>query len=178
MTAPPIFGLMAEFETPTELLRATRRAYQEGFRRMDAYSPFPIPELAEALGFHRDRIPLICLVGGILGGSTAYMLQWWINTIAYPVNVGGRPLHAWPSFIPVTFEMSVLFAGLAAFFGMWALNGLPRPHHPVFNVDEFAYATRDRFFLCIEAIDPRFELESTREFLSTLGAQKVMEVPD
>ncbi len=178
MTAPAIFGLMAEFETPAQLLGATRRAYGEGFRRMDAYSPFPVPELAEALGFHRDRVALICLAGGILGGSTAYLLQWWINTVAFPLNVGGRPLHSWPSFIVVTFEMTVLFAALAAFLGMWALNGLPMPYHPVFNVEEFTKATRDRFFLCIEAADPRFELERTREFLDALGASKVMEVPN
>ncbi len=178
MNEPPIYGLMAEFETPTELLGATRRAYLAGFRRMDAYTPFPIPDLAEALGFHRDRVPLICLVGGILGGATAYMMMWWINTIAFPINVGGRPMHSWPSFIPVTFEMTVLFAGLAAFIGMWALNGLPMPYHPVFNVEEFAYVTRDKFFLCIESIDPRFDLETTRDFLSTLGASKVLEVPN
>ncbi len=175
---PPIYGLMAEFESPSELLTATRRAYTEGYRRMDAYSPFPVADVAEALGFHRDRVSLVTLIGGIMGGSGAYMLQWWINTIAFPVNVGGRPMHSWPSFVPVTFEMTVLFAGFAAFFGMWAMNGLPMPHHPVFNVEEFSAVTRDRFFLCIEAADPRFDLIATRAFLESLNPHRVMEVPN
>ena len=173
----PVYGLMAEFESPTELLTATRRAYLQGYRRMDAYSPFPIPDLADALGFHNDRVPLLCLLGGIMGGGGAYLMQWWINTIAYPINVGGRPFHSWPSFIPVTFEMTVLFAGLAAFFGMWALNGLPMPYHPLFHSARFEFATRDRFFLCIEASDPRFELAQTRRFLEGLGGHGVSEVP-
>ena len=174
---PAVYGLMAEFETPTELLEATRRAYAEGYRRMDAYSPFPVPELPEALGVHKDHVSLITLTGGILGGGTAYLLQWWINTIAYPLNIGGRPYHSWPSFIIVTFEMTVLFAGLAAVFGMFALNGLPLPHHPVFNVKEFEKASRDRFFLCIEAVDPRFDLSATRSFLDGLSPIRIAEVP-
>jgi len=122
-------------------------------------------------------VPLVCLVGGILGGSAAYMLQYWINVIAYPVNVGGRPLHAWPSFIPPTFEMTVLFAGFGAFFGMWALNGLPMIFHPLFNVKRFAAASRDRFFLCIEAKDPNFDLKDTRAFLISLNPSWIEEVP-
>jgi hypothetical protein len=173
----PVYGLMAEFETPEQLLHAAQHAYLEGYRKMDAYSPFSIPDLPEALGFHRTSVPLLCLLGGVLGGSGAYLLQYWINVIAYPVNVGGRPLHSWPSFIPVTFEMTVLFAGFGAFFGMWALNGLPMPFHPVFNVERFAFATRDRFFLCIESDDPRFDLENTRAFLLTLNPHFVEEVP-
>jgi hypothetical protein len=175
---PPLYGLMAEFETPTELLRATRQAYATGYRRMDAYSPFPVPEVSEALGVHHDRVNLITLVGGLMGGISAYLLQYWINTIAYPLNVGGRPFHSWPSFIIVTFEMTVLFAGAAALFGMLALNGLPLPHHPVFNVPGFENATRDRFFLCIESVDPRFELVDTRRFLDGLNPIRVVEVPD
>ncbi len=172
-----LYGLMAQFKTPHELLEATRRAYELGYRKMDAYSPFPVPELPEALGFKKNAVPMLCLLGGVLGGSAAYMLQWWINTIAYPINVAGRPLHSWPSFIPVTFEMTVLFASFGAFFGMWALNGLPMPFHPVFNVKRFAAVTRDGFFLCIEAADPHFDLIYTHEFLLSLHPTAVEEVP-
>ncbi|MFB3813203.1 MAG: DUF3341 domain-containing protein [Terriglobales bacterium] len=174
---PPVYGLMAEFETPSALLRATRRAYSEGYRRMDAYSPFPIHDLPQALGLKKDAVPAVTLTGGLLGGLTAYMLQYWISTIAYPVNVAGRPMHSWPAFIIVTFEMTVLFAGIAAFVGMLALNGLPMPYHPVFNVEEFEAASRDKFFLCIEANDPRFDLDMTRDFLQGLGPVRVVEVP-
>jgi len=177
MKFTPIYGLLAEFDTPTELVVAARRAYEEGFRRMDAYSPFPIEELAEAIGMHSDRVPLVVLVGGILGGLGGYMLQYWINVISYPVNVGGRPYHSWPAFIPVTFEMTILFAGLAGAFGMLALNGLPMPFHPLFNSSRFAFATRDRFFLCIEAADPRFDLVGVRTFLESLNPRSVSEVP-
>jgi hypothetical protein len=173
---PPVYGLMAEFATAAELLQATRRAYTEGYRRMDAYSPFPVPDLAEALGVHSDRVALLALTGGLLGGSGAYGLQWWINKIAYPINIGGRPLHSWPSFIIVTFEMAVLFAGIATVFGMLALNGLPMPHHPTFNAPGFEGASRDRFFLCIEAIDPRYDAAGTRAFLEGLNPAKVVEV--
>ncbi len=173
----PVYGLMAEFESSEDLLHCARRAYAAGYRKMDAYSPFPIPDLAEALGMHTTHVPLLCLMGGILGGSAAYLLQYWINVIAYPMNVGGRPFHSWPSFIPVTFEMTVLFAGFGAFFGMWALNGLPMPFHPVFNVERFAFASHDRFFLCVESADPQFDLESTRAFLLTLNPRSVEEVP-
>jgi Protein of unknown function (DUF3341) len=177
MKFTPIYGLLAEFDPPTELVVAARRAYEEGFRRMDAYSPFPIEELAEAIGMHSDRVPLVVLVGGILGGLGGYMLQYWINVISYPVNVGGRPFHSWPAFIPVTFEMTILFAGLAGAFGMLALNGLPMPFHPLFNSSRFAFATRDRFFLCIEAADPKFDLVGVRTFLESLNPRSVSEVP-
>ena len=173
---PAVYGLMAEFATPTALLGATQRAYAEGYRRMDAYSPFPVPELPEALGVHHDRVNLLTLVGGVMGGLTAYALQWWINTIAYPLNIGGRPYHSWPAFIIVTFEMTVLFAALAAVFGMLALNGLPLPHHPVFNVPGFEKASRDGFFLCIEAVDPRFDPSQTRLFLDRLNPIRIAEV--
>lgn len=172
-----IWGLLAEFDNPDDLLQAAQRAYAHGYRKMDAYSPFPVPQLAEALGFHKNHVPLTCLVGGLLGGSAAYMLQYWINVIGYPMNVAGRPLHSWPSFIPVTFEMSVLFAGFGAFFGMWALNGLPCLFHPLFNVKRFAGVTRDRFFLCIQAADPKFEMAETRGFLSSLAPTSIEEVP-
>lgn len=174
---PVLYGLMAEFESPDELLAATKSAYARGYRKMDAYSPFPVPNLPEALGERRNYVPLLCLIGGVFGGSAAYMLQYWINVIALPMNVAGRPLHSWPSFIPVTFEMTVLFASFGAFFGMWGLNGLPMPFHPVFNVSRFKAASRNRFFLCIEAADPHFDLVYTRRFLMSLSPCAVEEVP-
>ncbi len=172
----PLYGLLAEFDSPSEILTATRRAYLEGYRRMDAYTPFPVHDLAEALGSKKSYVPTLTLIGGLLGGGSAYMLQYWINNIAYPLNVGGRPFHSWPSFIIVTFEMTVLFAGIAAVFGMFALNGLPMPHHPIFNSEEFSAATRDKFFLCIEATDPRFERTETERFLLDLNPRAVTEV--
>lgn len=172
-----LWGVLAQFKTSKDLLHAARSAYTDGYRRMDAYSPFPIPDLAQSIGFHKNSVALVCLVGGVLGGSAAYILQYWINVIAYPVNVGGRPLHAWPSFIPPTFEMTVLFAGFGAFFGMWALNGLPMLFHPLFNIKRFESVTRDGFFLSIEARDVKFDLENTRAFLLSLNATSVEEVP-
>ena len=171
-----MYGLLAEFDSPSEVLAATRRAYAEGYRKMDAYTPFPVHDLAEALGTHKSYVPMVTLIGGILGGLTAYLLQYWINTIAYPLNIGGRPFHSWPAFIVVTFEMTVLFAGIAATFGMFTLNGLPQPYHPIFNSEEFAAATRDKFFLCIEATDPRFERAETERFLMELNPRAVTEV--
>jgi hypothetical protein len=169
---------MAEFDTPEEILKAARRAHAEGYRKMDAYTPFPVHNLAEAIGFSKPLVPAVVLLGGILGLLTAYLLQYWINTIAYPINVGGRPFHSWPSFIIVTFEMTVLFAGIAAFFGTLAMNGLPMLNHPVFNVERFTSASRDKFFLVIEATDPRFDLEHTLKFLETLNARFITEVPN
>ena len=173
---PPIYGLMAEFNDPNELVAAVRRAREAGYRHMDAYTPFPIEELAEALGMHRNRLPLIVLLGGIVGGLGGFVLQYWTSAIAYPINVGGRPLFSWPSFIPITFETTVLVAALSAVLGMLALNGLPMPYHPVFNVPRFALATRDRFFLCIEATDPQFDREGTRRFLERSVPREVSEV--
>jgi hypothetical protein len=173
-----IYGLMAEFEDPTHLVAAAHRAYREGYRRMDAYSPLPIEELHEAIGFHDTRLPLIVLIGGVVGCIGGYLLQWWASAVAYPLNVGGRPLHSWPAFIPVTFECTILGAALSAVFGMLALNGLPQPYHPVFNVPRFALASRNRFFLCIEARDVKFDLVQTRTFLETLGPREVSTVAD
>src|SRR5437868_5339980 len=160
MAAPsfPIYGLMAEFDDPNHLVLAARQAHEAGYRCMDAYSPMPIEELHEALGSHHTKLPLIVLIGGITGCIGGYALQWWSSTMAYPLNVGGRPFHSWPAFIPVTFECTILVAALAAVFGMLALNGLPQPYHPVFNVARFALASRNRFFLCIEARDAKFDL--------------------
>jgi len=176
MKETTLFGLMAEFDHPDELLAAVRRSHAEGFRRMDAFSPLPIPELAEALG-HRPRpLPFVVLTGGVLGGLAGFLLQYWSSVIDLPLNIGGRPLNSWPAFIPVTFECAVLGAALAAVFGMLALNGLPRPHHPVFNAPRFSFASRSRFFLCIEAGDPRFDHQRVARFLASLNPCEVMEV--
>ena len=173
---PALYGLMAEFEAPEGLLAATRRAHEEGYRRMDAYTPQPVEGLAEALGFHETWVPLIVLIGGIAGCAGGYFLQYYVAAIDYPLVVAGRPLNSWPAFIPVTFEMTVLGAALAAVLGMLALNGLPMPYHPVFNAPRFELASRNRFFLCIEAADPLFDLERTRRFLEKLAPQAVFEV--
>jgi hypothetical protein len=174
---PALYGLLAEFETATDLVVAAKAAYSIGYRKMDAYSPYPIEEASEAIGFHKTRVPLIVLLGGLLGGCSGYALQYWINVIDYPLNVGGRPWHSWPAFIVPTFEMTVLFAGLAGVFGMFALNGLPMPYHPLFNVDRFGAVTRDRFFLCVEAADPNFDLVNTQKFMMTLKPLSISEVP-
>ncbi len=174
--AEPLYGLMAEFEDPKALVDATRRAYEAGYRDMDAYSPIPLEELTEALGIHHTGVAPLVLLGGIVGGLSGYALQYWVAAIAYPLNVGGRPFNSWPSFVPVTFELTVLIAALTAVFGMLALNRLPMLYHPVFNVPRFALATRDRFFLCIEATDPKFDPHATREFLAGSAPREVSEV--
>ena len=178
MKAPAIYGLLAEFEEAQQLVAATHLAREAGYRRMDAYSPFPIEELHEALGAHSSRLPLIVLIGGIVGCIGGYSLQLWASAVAYPINVGGKPYHSWPAFIPITFECTILAAALSAVFGMLALNGLPMPYHPVFNVPRFALASRNRFFLCIEARDAQFDLERTRTFLQTLQPREVSTVAD
>ncbi|MDT5063430.1 MAG: hypothetical protein QOH63_3889 [Acidobacteriota bacterium] len=167
---------MAEFDNPTELVEAARQTYDAGYRRINGYSPFPIPELWEAIGFHKTRLPLIVLIGGILGGLAGYFMMYYMEVIDYPINVGGRPFHSWPSFIPITFETTVLGAALACIFGMLALNKLPQPYHPVFNAERFALATRDRFFLVIEARDPKFDHDKVLEFMNTLNAKEVVDV--
>jgi hypothetical protein len=171
-----LFGLMAEFEEHDQLLEAARSAYAKGYRRMDGYSPFPIEGLAEALGHECSAIPLFTLAGGIIGGLGAYFMEWYAMARLYPLNVGGRPYNSWPNFIPVVFELTVLVASVAAFIGVFLLNRLPQPNHPVFNVPEFERASSDRFFLCIEAGDPKFAFEETRKFLEGLKAVKVTEV--
>jgi hypothetical protein len=173
---PTLYGLIAEFDKPEQLIAACERVRENGYRCMDAYVPYPVKGLADALGFRKSRVPLVTLIGGILGCSGGYYLQYWCSAISYPINVGGRPLNSWPSFIPITFEMTILFASLFCVLGMLALNGLPRPHHPVFNAPRFALATRDRFFLCIEADDPKFDLRGTRLFLEGLHSHDVTEV--
>ena len=171
-----LHGLMAEFETPTALVHAAEQARLAGYRNMDAYSPIPIEELSEALGLRRTRLPRLVLLGGILGGVGGYSLEYWSQAIAYPLNIGGRPYHSWPHFIPVTFETTVLGAALACFVGMWALNKLPEPYHPVFNVPAFSRASLDRFFLCIESTDPKFDRHETERFLASLHPVGVSEV--
>jgi Protein of unknown function (DUF3341) len=175
---PTLHGLMAEYETPTALVEAATKARLAGYRKMDAYSPIPIHEIDEALGLKRTRLPLLVLIGGILGGLGGFGLESWASAIAYPMNVGGRPLISWPQFIPVTFETTVLGAALTAFFGMWALNKLPQPYHPVFNVPRFSLATTDKFFLVIEAADPKFDQAVTSRFLQELGAKGVYDVAE
>jgi len=175
---PAVYGLMAEFDDPTSLVNATAGAYREGYRCMDAYSPYPIEELHEALGSHHTRLPLVVLIGGLCGCLGGYALQYWASVVAYPVNIGGKPLHSWPAFIPVTFECTILVAALSCVLGMLALNGLPQPYHPVFNVPRFALASRNRFFLCIESRDPKFDVEATRHFLETLDPREVTAVAD
>jgi hypothetical protein len=167
---------MAEFENPEDLLAAAHRAREEGYRRMDAFTPFPVHGLAEAIGFHRTGVPLVVLIGGIIGCVGGFLLQYYISVIAYPLNVGGRPLNSWPAFLPVTFEMAILVAALSAVVGMLVLNGLPMPYHPVFNVPRFRLATRSEFFLCIEATDAKFDREATKRFLESLDPRGVYEV--
>jgi len=176
MTETPLYGLMAEFDNPTELMKAARATYAAGYRNIDAYTPYPIEELADVIGFEKTRVPLVCLLGGILGGLSGYLLQYWINNISYPLNIGGRPFHSWPAFIIVTFEMTILFGGLSAVIGMLGLNGLPAPYHPVFNNPRFSAVSRDRFFLCIEAADPQFDPERARQFLSAFNTVDIAEV--
>jgi hypothetical protein len=177
MKQPPvIYGVMAEFDNPEMLRAGAERAHAAGYRRMDAYSPFPIEGLAEVIGFKRTQLPLIVLIGGILGGIGGFYLQYWSSVIDYPLIVGGKPYNSWPAFIPVTFETTILGAALAAVLGMLGLNGLPMPYHPVFNVERFALASRDRFFLCIEAADPKFDFDNTIEFLRSLNPSSIHEV--
>jgi hypothetical protein len=176
MATTALYGLLAEFESPEQLVQAAARAHADGYRRLDAYTPFPVHGLAEAIGFHTNRLPLLVLIGGILGAGAGFLSQYWAAVIDYPLNVGGRPLNSWPAFVPITFEVTILVAATTAVLGMLALNGLPQPYHPVFNAPRFALATRDRFFLCIEASDPRFDPAATRMFLEGLGAREVTDV--
>lgn len=173
-----LYGLMAEFETPEQLLHAAHRAHDAGYRMLDAYSPFAVDGLAEAIGFSKTRVPLFVLIGGIVGALVAYGMQWYSAARDYPLNVGGRPLHSWPAFVPITFELTVLFAAISGLFGMLWLNGLPRPYHPVFNAPAFQLASQTRFFLCIEAADPVFRADEVRQFLAQFSPLSIAEVAE
>ena len=174
----PIYGLLAEFADPEALLEGVRRARAAGYRKMDAYTPFPVEHLAEELGFHHTALPLIVLIGDLIGCGGGFLLQYWISAVDYPLNIGGRPLNSWPSFIPVTFELTILCAALFAVLGMLGLNGLPMPYHSLFNSPRFALASRNRFFLCIEASDKQFNREATAKFLSELKPEGVSDVAE
>jgi len=174
----PTYGLLAEFAEPEALLAAVRRARAAGYRKMDAFTPFPVEHLAEELGFHHTALPLIVLIGGLIGCGGGFLLQYWISAVDYPLNIGGRPLNSWPSFIPVTFELTILCAALFAVLGMLGLNGLPMPYHSLFNSPRFALASRNRFFLCIEASDKQFNREATAKFLSELKPEGVSDVAE
>jgi len=176
MNDKPVYGLMAEFETPDALVAATKRVYADGYRKIDAFSPYPVEEAWEAMGVHDRRLSFIVLCGGLLGMLSGYGLQYWVHAITYPTNIDGKPLNSWPQFIPVTFEMTILFAAIAAVLGMIVLNGLPMPYHPVFNVPRFEHASRDRFFLLVESEDPKFDRRQTLDFLKGLNASEINEV--
>jgi hypothetical protein len=177
---PHLYGLLGEFDSPKQLMAAAKKVREAGYKHIDAFAPFPIEGLSHALGLGRkhDLVPLLTLMGGLGGGLTGFFFQLWVNYSAYPMNIAGRPLNSWPAFIPVTFELTVLGASTFAVFGMLALNRLPQPHHPLFNVERFKRASNDKFFLCIESHDPKFHLEETAKFLQSVSAQHVTEVRD
>jgi len=172
----PIFGLMAEFDEPAQLVEAARRAHEAGYRKLEAYSPYPIEELSEAIGFHKDHVALVVLLCGLMGTCLGFGLESWASAIYYPMNVGGRPYLSWPSFVPVGFETTILLAAFGAVVGMLIMNGLPQPYHPVFNVDRFSRASQDKFFLCIESDDPMFDADRTGAFLKSLQPSEVTQV--
>jgi ActD protein len=167
---------MAEFESPEALLDAARKTSAAGYKRIDAFTPMPVEGLAEAVGFHHTNLPLVVLIGGILGGLAGFLMQYYANVFSYPLNVAGKPYNSWPAFIPITFELTILGASIFCVFGMLAMNGLPAPYHPVFNAERFALATRDRFFLLIKARDRQFDAAKTKQFLTSLRAREVSEV--
>jgi hypothetical protein len=171
-----LYGVMAEFDTPTDLVAAARRTYEAGYRRINGYSPYPIEELSEAIGFTHTSLPLIVFIGGVVGGLSGFFMQYWMEVINYPLNVGGKPYNSWPAFIPITFECTVLCAAFAAVLGMLVLNKLPQPYHPVFNAPNFALATRDRFFLVVEANDPQYDHDAIVTFMKNLNATEVNDV--
>jgi hypothetical protein len=178
MPQESLHGLMAEFVTPEEILAATRRARLAGYRSVEAYTPYSVEGLAEELGMRRTPIPFVVLMAGLVGAAAGFFMQYWSMAVDYPFDVGGRPPNSWPVFIPIAFEVMVLVASFSAIFAMFFLNGLPRVHRPVFNAPRFAHATQDRFFLCIEAVDPRFDPLETSGFLKELGPADVFEVPN
>jgi hypothetical protein len=172
----PIYGILAEFHSPHEVVEAAKKVHEAGYRNVDGYSPYPIEELSEALELHHSPLPKLVLTGGILGLLAGFGLEYWASVIEYPMNIGGRPFFSWPAFLIPAYETTILFAAGTAVLGMLALNGLPEPYHPVFNVPGFALATRDKFFICIEATDPKFDRAGTKKFLTGIGASEVSEV--
>ena len=177
MKRDSIYGIMAEFDSATALVEAAHKTHEAGYTKIDAYSPFPIEGLAEEIGFHRNYVPLVVLIGGLIGGISGYAMQYWMAAVDYPLNIGGKPYHSWPAFIVITFEMTILFAGISAVVGMLALNGLPMFYHPVFNVPRFSSASKDRFFLIVFASDNKYDPVSTRQFLESLAPRSISEVP-
>ncbi len=173
-----IYGIMAEFDTPTELVDAATKARLAGYTKTDAFSPFPLHEIDEALGIKRSILPMLVFCGGVTGLLSGIALQVFVHYIDYPLNIGGRPYLSWVSFVPPAYELTILLAGFTAVFGMLFLNGLPRPYHPVFNVPRFALATREKFFLVIEAADPKYRYDDVRSFMETLKPQEVFDVPE
>jgi hypothetical protein len=173
-----IYGLFAQFKEPESLLAAAVRARKEGYKKIEAFSPYPVAGIKQVLDFPKDRVALATLMGGIIGGMGGFFMQWYANVIDYPLNVGGRPDNSWPSFIPITFELTILGAALSAGLGMLAMNGLPKPYYPTFNAKEFLRASKDGFFLCINADDPQFDRQKTRAFLCELRPQTWGEIPD
>jgi len=171
-----LYGLMAEFETPGQLVAAARRTRDAGFRKFDAFSPLPIHELDDAMDLHDNRVSLFTLIGGLFGCIGGFGLCSWVEAVALPLNIAGRPPISVPMYIPITFECTILIGGLTAAISMILMNGLPQPYHPVFNVERFAAAARNKFFLCIESADPKFDRESTAGFLESLGAEEIAEV--
>jgi len=172
----PLYGLLAEFDTAEELIAAVAAAHKTGYRKMDAYSPYPIEAVAESLHFHDGKLPVLVLIGGLVGGAIGFGMQYYASVVSYPMNIGGRPLNSWPAFIPVTFELTILFAAACGVFGMLALNGLPRPYHPLFGDEGFARVTKDGFFLCIESEDRQFDSKATLQFLQQLRPKGVRPV--
>jgi hypothetical protein len=173
----PLHGIMAEFETAAALIHATKEAHKAGYRKMDAYTPYPIEGVYHAMSAAHSKLPWLIFLGGLFGAAVGFGFQFWVSTMAYRLNIGGRPLNTWPAFIPVTFEVTILIAGCTTVFGMLALCGFPQPYHPVFNVARFAKASQDGFFLCLESTDPLFDTEKTTAFLQTLHPTHVDEVP-
>lgn len=178
MTARSLYGILGRFDDSKDLVRAAKKVHSVGYRRIDAYTPFPVHGLARAIGFRSTQLPWVVLAGGLIGALGGFAMQYWITVIEYPLNIGGRPLNSWPAFMPVTFETTILAAALSAVLGMLALNGLPRPHHPLFAIPQFDAVARDGFFLCIEARDKKFDESQVRAFLAEVGATEVIDVPD
>jgi hypothetical protein len=177
MNPAQLHGYMAEFSDADELLAAARAIHRAGYRKVDAYTPYPVDDLADSLGHRFTAIPFIVLIGGIMGGLGGYFLQWYAMAYDYPLNIGGKPLNSWPMYIPVTFELTILCASLAGFLGFIILNKFPQPYHPVFNAPEFEFVSRDKFMLCISSDDPKFDRNKTRRDLSALRPDNLIEVP-